>query len=149
MKYSILFLFVLLSFGTKSLAQNIEDCGKDDNPLLTLEEAVFLQKYFDEEIRHKKYFDFEGKKILFTTGSMGMIITTKSLYFESIKRHKEEHNSTINTSVYELTEAEKAEFGYDAIITMWTKMMLSPKARKRVLNSSKKPETLNLKQNNK
>lgn len=61
MKYSILFLFVFLSFSGKSLGQDIDDCGKDDNPLLTLEEAVFSQKYFEENRHYKKDFDFKDK----------------------------------------------------------------------------------------
>jgi|SRR5690606_29202961 len=146
MKYSILFLFVFLSFSGKSLAQNIEDCGKDDNPLLTLEEAVFLKKYF-EEIRDTD-FDFKDKKILFVTGSGGTIISTKSAYFKDINDWEETHNSTIATFVDELTDKEKAEFGYDAIITRWVKIF-TPKARKKVLKKSKKLEILNLKQNNK
>ncbi len=138
-KYSILFLFIFFSLGGKSLVQNIDDCGKDDNPLLTMEESFFLEKYFNEKLQ-RPAFDFKDKKVLFVTGSGGTIISTKSEYFRNIKEWLENHNSTISTFIEELTDEEKAEFGYDAVITMWTKVYHTH-AKRRILKRIQKLET--------
>lgn len=138
-KYSILFAFIFFSFTLEVLGQNIDNCGKDDNPLLTMEESTFLQKYFNEKARGTA-FDFKDKKILFVTRSNGGLIIPKSEYFKNIKERLEKDNSAISTFSEELTDKEKEEFGYDAVITMWVKTH----AKKRVLKKIK-----NLKQNNK
>ena len=141
-KYSILFAFIFFSFTLEVLGQNIDNCGKDDNPLLTLEESTFLQKYFNEKAQ-RTTFDFKDKKILFVTGAGGTIVITKSEYFINIKENLEKDNLANFTFIEELTDKEKAEFGYDAVLTMWTKVYRTH-AKKRVLKKIK-----NLKQNNK
>lgn len=138
-KYSILFLLFFLNFNLEVLGQNIDNCGKDDNPLLTLEESTFLQKYFNEKARGTT-FDFKDKKILFVTGAGGTIVTTKSKYFRNIKEKLEKDNSAISTFIEELTDQEKAEFGYDAVITIW-KNAYRTRVKKRVLKRIQKLET--------
>jgi len=138
-KYSILFLFIFFNFTLEVLGQNIDNCGKDDNPLLTIEESTFLQKYFNEGERGTA-FDFKDKKILFVTGAGGTIVTTKSEYFRNIKERLEKDNSAISTFIEELTDKEKEEFGYDAVITMW-KNAYRTSVKKRVLKKLQKLET--------
>ena len=135
-KYSVLFLFIFFNFTLEALGQNIDNCGKDDNPLLTVEESTFLQKYFNEKVQ-KTAFDFKDKKILFIAGSNGGLIIPKSKYFRNIKENLEKDNSAISTFIEELTDKEKAEFGYDAIITMWVKTYV----KRRVLKKLQKLET--------
>lgn len=140
-KYSILFLLIFFNFTLEALGQNIDNCGKDDNPLLTMEESAFLQKYFNEKARGTA-FDFKDKKILFVTGAGGTIVITKSEYFRNIKENLGKDNSAVSTFIEELTDKEKAEFGYDAVITMWTKVYRTH-AKKRVLKRIQKLETKN------
>ncbi len=135
-KYSILFAFIFFSFTLEVLGQNIDNCGKDDNPLLTMEESTFLQKYFNEKARGTA-FDFKDKKILFVTGSNGGLIIPKSEYFKNIKERLEKDNSAISTFSEELTDKEKEEFGYDAVITMWVKTY----AKRRIIKKLQKLET--------
>jgi len=140
-KYSILFLFIFFNFTLEVLGQNINNCGKDDNPLLTMEESTFLQKYFNEKARGTA-FDFKDKKILFVTGAGGTIVITKSEYFRNIKEKLEKDNSAISTFIEELTDKEKAEFGYDAVITMW-KNAYRTRVKRKVLKRIQKLETKN------
>lgn len=114
---------------------NPENCGNDDNPLLTSIEAIFLNEYLNGQVQSKG-FDFTDKKILFVTGSGGSIIGTKSDYFENIKKWKEIYKSKIATSLIVLNEQEKLECGYDAILTYWVKI-ITPKVYKKVLLRAK------------
>jgi hypothetical protein len=124
----ILFFFSLVSLK----GQNIEDCGKDDNPLLTRTESIFLKEYLKEKVDS---LDFENKRILFVTGSGGSLLGKKSDYFNDVRKWREQYNSTIASSLILLTDEEKLEYGYDAILTQWVKVFTS-KARKKVLKKS-------------
>lgn len=111
---------------------NPENCGNDDNPILTETEANFLNEYLRAQV---KGFDFNNKKILFVTGSNGGRLGSKNAYFDDVKEWKARYNSKIASSLIVLDESDKMEYGYDAILTYWVKIY-NPKA-KRVLKQTK------------
>jgi len=115
-----------------NLGPNPNECGIDNNAELTDYEATFLNEYL---FAHLKKFDFHNKKILFVTGSNGNTIGSKVEYFNNVREWKEKHNAKISTSFFILSEKEKKEYGYDAIITYWVKVF-SPNT-KRVLKKIK------------
>jgi hypothetical protein len=117
---------------------NPENCGIDDKPLLTEEEATFLNEYLKHQARQKD-FDFNNKRIVFITGSGGNVLGSKSAYFNDIKKWKETYNSKIASSLIVLSEQDKAEYGYDAILTYWVKV-ITPKGNQKVLKRTKEKE---------
>jgi len=127
-KYFFIGLFAFVSISL--LGQDLNECGKDDSPFLTEVEYIFLKEYLKN-----RGFDFREKKILFVTGSSGMTLGKKSDYFDSIKRYGDSH---IQTGLFVLTEKEKLEYGYDAIIYYWVKVLNKTK----VLKKAKKANNL-------
>ena len=117
----LIFVFLITSLCIDLFAQKVDDCGKDDNNTLTGAEAIFLQNYIKAS---PERFDFKDKKILFVTGSSGKTIGSKSAYFDSVKNHLNEHGAKIATELIVLTEEEKLEYEYDAILTYWVKVSL-------------------------
>jgi len=119
---------------------NPENCGIDDNPMLTEVEAMFLNEYLKNQVRQKG-FDFNNKRIVFVTGSNGRTLGSKSAYFYDIRIWKETYNSKIASSLIVLSEQDKTEYGYDAILTYWVKV-ISPKekARKNILKQANENE---------
>ena len=116
-----------------------ENCGNDDNPILTETEARFLKEYLSAQAQVDE-FDFNNKKILFVTGSKGGTLGTKNAYFDDVKEWKVKHNSKIATSLIVLDESDKMKYGYDAIITYWVKVLISPKAKDKILQRSNERE---------
>ncbi len=104
-----------------NLAPNLTNCGIDNDPELSDEEANFLNEYLRIPSQMQD-FDFHNKKILFVTGSSGNTIGSKTAYFNSVREWKEKYNSKIATSLIVLDEDEKKEYGYDAIVTYWVKV---------------------------
>ncbi len=121
----------LFNFGP-----NPENCGLDNNPLLTDIEADFMNEYLRVIIQEKK-FDFNEKKIVFAAGSGGSKLGSKTEYFDNVREWKEKHNSKIATSLIVLNDNDKLEYGYDAIVTYWVKV-LTPKATKKLLEQTRK-----------
>jgi hypothetical protein len=115
---------------------NLENCGIDNNPLLTVIEANFLNEYMNEIAKEKK-FDFNEKRIVFATGSGGGKHGSKTDYFDNIREWYEKNNSKIATSLIVLNETERLEYGFDAIVTYWVKV-LTPKTTKKLLENTKK-----------
>ncbi len=70
---------LLLLASANFYGHNLQNCGLDNNPTLTDDEAAFLNAYFDEE--DVDGFDFKGKKVLIVTGTEGSRIETKSRIF--------------------------------------------------------------------
>ena len=130
MKYFFIGLFAFVSINLSG--QDLNECGKDDNYFLTEVEQIFLKEYLKDQSSVRK-FDFKEKKILFVTGSSGMTLGKKSDYFDSIRKYE---NSHIQTGLILLTEKEKLEYGYDAIIYYWVKLLNKTK----VLKKAKKEE---------
>ena len=111
------------------------NCGIDDNPILTELEAVFLNEYLKNAIKLND-FNFYNKRILFVTGSGGGKLGSKSEYFDKVREWKEKHNAKISTGLFLLDEKQKEEYGYDAIVTYWVKV-LTPKSIKKLLEKTK------------
>ncbi len=109
-------------------AQNIEECGLDNNPKLTTVEAEFLNKYMSEELRNG--LDFHEKKAIFVTRPAASRLGSKSEYFKNIKMWKED-GKKIGHSVYKLNEKEKNDTGgYDIIICYWVKVLTKRRKKK-------------------
>lgn len=118
-----------------NLGPNYENCGNDNNPLLTDIEANFLNEYLKTPAQQKN-FNFSNKRIVFATGSSGTTLGSKADYFESVKEWKEKYNSKIATSLIVLNDSDKEEYGFDAIVTYWVKV-LTPRANKKLLEKTK------------
>ena len=122
-------LLILTVSVLQSIAQSVDRCGMNNDPVITAEEAEFLKNYFKKT--HPE-FDFEGKKIAFITGSSGSKIGSKTAYFTDIRKWQE-NGESIATSLVILTPEEKIESGgYDAIITYWVKVF-TPKSKKAII----------------
>lgn len=121
---------------------NPDNCGDDDNPELTKIEATFLNEYLRVQIQSKE-FDFSNKKILFVTGSNGGTLGSKSAYFDDVKEWKTKYNSKIATSLIVLEESDKIKYGYDAILTYWVKILISPKGIKKILKRANEIKEIN------
>ena len=117
---------------------SFENCGNDNNSTLTETKAIFLNEYLRVQAQSKG-FDFNNKRIIFITGSGGSVLGSKSAYFNDIKKWKETYNSKIASSLIVLNGQEKAEYGYDAILTYWVKV-ITPKTNKKVLKRAKENE---------
>lgn len=126
------FHLLLLMASMGMYAQYIEKCGLDNSPSLTDEEAAFLNEYFSENER--KGFDFTGKKILILGGSAGSSLRSKTDYFKSIKERLAKTTLPIASNPYPFTEEEKRlSGGYDAVLTFWTKVPMTPDKKKRII----------------
>jgi len=136
MKTKCFFIAFFTFVSINLLGQNLDECGKDDNHFLTEVEIEFLKEYLKNHTDYVKDFDFRGKKILFVTGSSGMTLGKKSNYFDKIKEWKEKYNTHIQTGLVVLTEEEKIEYGYDAIIYYWVKMLNKTKVLKKAKKAS-------------
>lgn len=119
MKIITSIILILVSFAV--CAQDLSECGKDDNPLLNEHESTFLNDYINPGIGEK--IDLADKKVIFVTGSSGQDVGTKSTYFDQIKAWAENGN-TVATSIYALdNQQKKTSGGYDVIITYWVKVL--------------------------
>jgi hypothetical protein len=124
-------IYDILSFN---LGPNPENCGIDNKPELSEKEAIFFNEYLKIPAQLKK-FDFYNKKVLFVTGSSGNTLGSKIDYFNDVREWREKYNSKIATSLIVLDDNDKAEYGYDAIVTFWVKIY-NPKT-KRALKQTK------------
>ena len=127
MKIRYFYIGLFVFFSINLLGQDLNECGKDDSPFLTKVEYLFLKEYLKDQ-KSVRDFDFREKKILFVTGSSGMTLGRKNDYFDSIKRYEDSH---IQTGLIVLTEKEKLEYGYDAIIYYWVKLLNKTKVLKK------------------
>ena len=122
-----------------NFSPNHANCGNDDNATLTETEAIFLNEYLRNQAQITK-FDFSNKKILFVTGSNGGTLGSKNAYFDDVKEWQIKHNSKIATSLIVLDERDKMKYGYDAILTYWVKVLVSPKAKNKILQRANERE---------
>lgn len=65
---------LLILFTSNIFAQNIEECGLDENFELTKTESEYLNNYLKEK---RKDFDFNNKKIIIVSGNAGQQIGSK------------------------------------------------------------------------
>ena len=112
----IIILYFVLSVSN-ILAQNIEECGLDENLKLTKAESEFLNNYLKEK---RKDFNFIDKKIIIVSGNTGKKIGSKKQYFKDIKSWQENGNQIATTWIL-LDEEEKRVSGCDGILTLSVK----------------------------
>lgn len=110
----------------------IDTLGIDNDPLLTKSESDYLNSRF-AGVRGK--FDFEGKRVLFLTGSAGSRVMPKRDYFADVERWMEVSDE-IATSLFVLKDEERSVSGYDAIVTAWVKV-LTNKRKAQMLRRAK------------
>jgi hypothetical protein len=122
----LLVFFILLKCNI--YAQNIEECGFDENFELTRIESEYLNNYFKEE---RKNFNFINKKIVIVTGGNGQQIGNKKIYFENIKKWADNGNK-ISSSLILFNEEEKLKSGCDGILTLRVKIF-TPKGKRKII----------------
>lgn len=135
LKYNSIYDFKDLNWGP-----NPENCGIDNNVLLSDIEANFLQEYLLCNDTSGN-FKFKDKRICFITGNSGDVPISKNAYFEDVKFWKENYNNRIATSLIILEEKDRLQYGYDAVITCWMKKVFTPESIGRFLENRNK--TLN------
>lgn len=124
---SITTLFLILFLSTL-FAQNIEECGLDENFMLTKTESEFLNNYLKEK---RNDFDFTNKKIIIVSGNAGQKIDSKKQYFKNIKSWFEKGDK-ISTVLITFNEEEKLKSGCDGILTLWVKVF-TKKGKRRII----------------
>lgn len=126
MKISTTIVSMILVFNL--CAQNLEECGLDNNPVLTAAEGDFLDKYMSDVQRNGLY--FTGKKAIFVSGPGASRIGSKLDFFNGIKSWNVDRKK-ISCGVYILNEQEKSDSGgYDIIITYWVKVLSNSRKKK-------------------
>jgi len=97
------------------------ETGKNTDPLLTASEAA----YFNSELlTQRNQFDFRQKKVAFVSNRS---LINKQRYFTFWGGKDAVNNLLI------LTETEKQQCGYDAIIVSWNKQVITDRFRRRLV----------------
>jgi len=123
---------LLLLASANFYGHNLENCGLDNNPALTDDEAAFLNAYFGDD--ESEGFDFKGKKVLIISGANGYRFESKAEYFKDIKERLEQSGLPVATTPYPLTEMEKIQSGgYDAVITHWVDEPITKEKRRSII----------------
>lgn len=120
------------------LEQNLLECGKDNNTKLTSSEALFLNSYLKEQLMG---FDFNGKRIVFATGSNGHTLGSKCEYFNQVREWRKDFNASIATRLHVLNSKEQQKYGYDAVVDYWVKVY-TPISIHNILEKAKKSDLI-------
>jgi hypothetical protein len=127
----VIYLILLSVITLPCFSQSIDSCGLDNSPILSRNEANFLNAHLKDEI---KEFDFQTKKIAYYTWQNGGKITNKQSYFSTQKRlgkYLYSHLTVFN-------QTEKAESGgYDAIVVYYSRVKPLVRIKKIVKELSK------------
>jgi len=130
-------ILLILAYTICSISlygQVLSECGKDNNPILTDNELLFLNQYLTKE--QSGGIDLTNKKILFVTGTSGTQLGSKVEYFKDIKEWNQ-NDSKISTCIIELIEEEKKKAGgYEIIITYWVKIF-TKRSKRKILKKAK------------
>lgn len=105
---------------------NYSKAFKNHEKKLNSQESEYLNRQFKRELEN---YDFKDKAIIFTSS---MSVITK---VDWIKINWKFENPSIE--LVELTEQEKEETGYDAILVTWSIFKLTDKMKKNILNQLK------------
>lgn len=108
------------------LTNDFSDAFKNQEKKLNTQEGEYLNRQFNRELEN---YDFKDKSIIFTTS---MSVISKTDWIETNWTHE---NPSVE--LVELSEQEKEETGYDAILVTWSKFILTDKMKKRVLKQLK------------
>ena len=107
---------------------NPENLGKDNSCLLNEDESKFLNILFRQK---RDSFDFTGKKCFFLGGSGGGLIEEKNYIFRIANLDNSSWAKCCQLII--LNEEESLDNGYDAVIVIWSKRIISKKyALKRI-----------------
>lgn len=111
-------------------AQNSNNLGIDNSPLLNESEVTLLNSLLEEQ---RDTFDFRNKKVAFITGSSGSKIMPKSVYFHSSVIPWIEEDSNPQIFMVRLSDEEKLKSGgYDVLVLSWVKVFTSRRQKKTV-----------------
>lgn len=99
---------------------------KNQEKKLDIQESEYLNRQFRDEL---PTFDFKDKAIIFTTS---MKVISKTDWF----KNNWEYDSP-SIELVELTNEEKEETGYDAILVTWSKIVTTDKIKIYILNQIK------------
>ena len=131
MKNYIRLLFLLAS--ANFYGHNLENCGLDNNPALTDDEAAFLNAYFGED-EDAEGFDFKGKRVLIVSGANGYRIESKTEYFKDIKQRLQDAGMPVATTPIPLSDMEKIQSGgYDAVLTHWVDEPMTKEKKRNII----------------
>lgn len=123
---------LLLLASANFYGHNLENCGLDNNPALTDDEAAFLNAYFGEN--EGEGFDFKGKKVLIVNGAQGLRFESKTEYFKDIKQRLEQSGLPVASTPIPLTQMEKIQSGgYDAVITHWVDEPMTKEKKRNII----------------
>ncbi len=136
MKFFVITLFLIFYSNILfSQLSEVENCGLNDSPELTIIEANYFNEVFEEK---RGEFDFKNKKIAFYEGSSGTVRSNKFDYFRKLKnsnRDKDVHYwQAGGTQLLILSEEEKERSGgYDVILVSWSKLYKQGKGRSKLV----------------
>ncbi|MFD2600712.1 hypothetical protein [Flavobacterium suzhouense] len=123
---------LLLLASANFYGHNLDNCGLDNNPALTDDEAAFLNAWFGED--ENEGFDFKGKKVLIVNGADGLKFESKTDYFKDIKQRLEQTGMPVASTPIPLTEMEKIQSGgYDAVITHWVDEPMTKEKKRNII----------------
>lgn len=109
----------------------LEQCGKDNDPLLSQSESRYLNVLFFAR-RHK--YNFNNKTLAFVTGSRRKTISGKQAYFTA-KQQNFQNIGLNNTRFFIFNENEKQQSGgYDAVIFYSSKLLVTKKGLLKLLH---------------
>ncbi|MBS3913614.1 MAG: hypothetical protein KG003_03895 [Bacteroidetes bacterium] len=131
MKHILLFsLSLLFAIKTKGQIINIDSCGLDTKSILNKWEIG----YFKRSIGTLQSMDLENKHFAFAYGDKGSAIITKKDYFERWGRKYFINKDSVANILIVLTPEEKVSSGgYDYVIISWSKIQISEKSRKKLI----------------
>ena len=112
---------------------DMDKTGLDNSPFLNRYESTFLNELLPDSL---KCFDFTNKKVGFITACVGC---SKKGYFEMHRKHfADDKYALYSGMLYILDDRQKKEFGgFDAVILIWYKFILSEKEILKLLTKYK------------
>ena len=122
-------ILVLLSLTKAGICQS-NNSEKNNSSQLTESETRLLDSLL---LNKRNTFDFKEKVVAFVTGSSANKIITKDEFFETINtsaNHKIE--VSLNMLILSAEEKKKSN-GYDVIIISWSKVAISDKQKRKIL----------------
>lgn len=101
---------------------NTGNLGKDNCCFLNEDESKFLNILFS----HKRdSFDFSGRRCFFLGGAGGGLIKEKRYFFKTANLYNSSWEKGCQLII--LNEQESSDYGYDAVIVIWSKRIISKK----------------------
>ena len=115
---------------------DMEKTGLDNSPFLNRYESAFLNELLPDSL---KCFDFTNKKVGFITACVGC---SKKGYFEMHRKHFADDKYALDSGMlYILDDRQKKESGgFDALILIWYKFILSEEEILKLLTKYKVEE---------